>query len=77
MKIISNNKHKINRKASLIKALLVLKGIKGAEIARRCGVDRTAIYKVVEGVSKSKRLRRAIAEALEVPYESLWEDEIK
>lgn len=48
-----------------IRALLVLKGISGAEIAREVGVHRSTIFKVIDGVTKSVRLRKAIAEALE------------
>jgi transcriptional regulator with XRE-family HTH domain len=40
------------------------KGISGAEIARRCGVTRGAIWHVIEGRRKSKTLRRAIEKAL-------------
>jgi hypothetical protein len=47
-----------------IKIKMLETGISGAEIARSQGVDRTAIYHVVAGRSKSKRLRRAIEKAL-------------
>lgn len=55
-----------------IRIEMIKKGIRGAEIARRIGVDRTAIYKTLDGKIKSKKLRKAIAEALGVPYEELW-----
>ena len=60
--------------ATKIKIELLKKGISGAEIARNKGVDRTAIYHVIKGNSKSLRLRKAIAEALGVSYESLWHE---
>jgi len=47
-----------------IKIKMLEKGISGAKIARSQGVDRTAIYHVVAGRSKSKRLRHAIERAL-------------
>ena len=40
------------------------------------GVDRTAIYKVIDGISKSHRLRKAIADALGVAYEELWKEDV-
>lgn len=58
-----------------IRALLTLKGVTGAEIARRAGVDRTAVYKVIAGNSRSLRLRRMIADALDLPYEEVWGQE--
>jgi lambda repressor-like predicted transcriptional regulator len=62
----------IDNMARKIKALLILKGIPGAGIARKMNVDRTAIYHVIMGRSKSKRIRKAIAEALDMRVEDLW-----
>ena len=42
-----------------IKIAFLEKGVSGAQIAREQGVDRTAIYHVIAGRSKSPRLRRA------------------
>lgn len=58
--------------ATKIKIELLKKGVSGAEIARKEGVDRTAIYHVIKGDTKSPRLRKAIAEAVELPVEALW-----
>ncbi len=55
-----------------IKIELLKNGITGAEIARRAGVTRVAIYHVIEDRSKSRRLRKAIAKALGLPVEELW-----
>lgn len=60
-------------KSQQIKILMLLKGISGAEIARRAGVHRTMVYHVIEGRSKSHRIRKAIAEALKVGYKELWD----
>jgi lambda repressor-like predicted transcriptional regulator len=60
------------RTAKKIKHLMIEKGISGAEIARRAGVVRQAIYNVVAGSRKSPQLREAIAEALGVSTDSLW-----
>lgn len=58
--------------AKKIKLLIVEKEIPGAAIARDLGVDRTAVYHVISGKSKSPRIRVAIANALNVPVEDLW-----
>ena len=55
-----------------IKIKLLEAGISGAEIARRANVDRTAIYHVIAGRSRSVRLRRAIAKALGMNVSELW-----
>jgi len=59
-----------------IKIELLGKGVSGAAIARQLGVDRTAIYHVIAGRSRSQRLRLAIANALGVTVKDLWPDEI-
>lgn len=61
--------------ATKIKIELLKKGIAGAEIARRCGVTRAAIYHVIEGRVRSHRLRSAIAKAIEIPLKELWPDD--
>lgn len=63
---------KKNTKAQIIKALLIIKGISGAEIARRAGVTRAAVYHVIEGRSKSPRLRKLIADVLGLSVEEIW-----
>jgi|GEM_PF-3525401 len=56
-----------------IRIEMIKKDITGAEIARNAGVHRTAIYKVIDGSSKSGSLRKAIADALGMGVEELWE----
>ncbi|WP_164994774.1 helix-turn-helix domain-containing protein [Candidatus Kuenenia stuttgartiensis] len=55
-----------------IRARLLMKDITLAEIARGLGVSRTWVSLVVNGHKKSPRIQRAIADALGVSYESLW-----
>jgi len=55
-----------------IRAKMINKGLTGAAIARKVGVDRTAISKTVHGKIKSFRLRKAIAEAIGVKVTDLW-----
>lgn len=56
---------------------MLLRNISGAEIARRAGVNRTAIYNVIDGKSKSYRLRKAIADAIGESVEDLWSEDKK
>ena len=58
--------------ATRIKIAMLKKGISGAEIARRTGVTRVAVYHVIEGRSQSRKLRQAIADALGVRVADLW-----
>lgn len=58
--------------AKKIKHLMIEKEVSGAEIGRRVGVTRQAVYHVIAGIRVSPHLRQAIAEALGVRIESLW-----
>ena len=71
--LILNEQKNIPRSRK-IKALLALKGVSAFSIARKLGVDRSLITKVISDktYNKSPRVRAAIAEALDVPYEELW-----
>lgn len=51
---------------------MALKGIKGVDIARQLGVSRVTVSVVITGKGKSRRIQKAIADALGVKYESLW-----
>ena len=62
----------ITEKALKIKVEMLKKRLSGADIARKAGVDPSAVYHVVSGRSKSKKLRQAIADALETSYEDIW-----
>jgi lambda repressor-like predicted transcriptional regulator len=60
-----------------IKIEMLKKGITGADIARRAGVTRVAIYHVIEGRVKSTRLRKAIADALGMKIKQIWPENNK
>ena len=64
----------ITEKAMKIKVEMLKKRLSGADIARKAGVDRSAVYHVIAGRSQSKRLRQAIADALDMSYNEVWED---
>ena len=55
-----------------IKIEFIKRNISGAEIGRRMGVSREAIHQVIGGKTRSKRIRKAIAEAIGVKVEDLW-----
>ena len=55
-----------------IKIELIKKGIPAAEIGRKLGLTRQAIYQTISGKTKKIRNRKAIAEAIGVEVEDLW-----
>lgn len=60
-------------KPALIKALLKLRGVSQADIARQCGnVSPAIVYQVIEGRGRSKRIEVRIASAIQLPPEELW-----
>jgi lambda repressor-like predicted transcriptional regulator len=65
--------------ATKIKIGFLEKGISGVDIARQFSppVDRTAVYHVIAGRSKSPRIRKAIADALGMKVKDLWPEERK
>lgn len=59
-------------KVKKIKTLMLLKGIKGVQLARELGVHPTLIYHIVNGRKKSRRVAEYIAQRLNVPYKDLF-----
>ena len=59
----------MNRK---VKSLMVLKGITSVSIARKTGVTTTWMSLVLNGHKKSRRIQKAIADALGKKYTELW-----
>ena len=55
-----------------IKILLLRHDVKQADIARKLKVSKTAIHNVIKGISESKRIKKAIADALGVSVTDLW-----
>lgn len=58
-----------------IRVALLRKGISQREIARQEKVDPGFVNQVVKRRRKTRRIREAIAKALEEPYEKVWPDE--
>lgn len=52
---------------------MILKEVSAGQIAKRAGVGRSAINGTIVGRIKSRRLRAAIASALNIPYSKLWD----
>ena len=55
-----------------IKALMVLKGVKQADICRKLHVRPASVSQIVSGKKVSARIRAAIAKALGVTVSDLW-----
>jgi lambda repressor-like predicted transcriptional regulator len=55
-----------------IKAMLVDADILGKKIANDLKVSPTAVSRVVNRKMKSRRIQKAIADALGKPFETLW-----
>jgi transcriptional regulator with XRE-family HTH domain len=55
-----------------IKSKMILKKISQAQIAEELGIDRSTVSGVVNGYRKSRRIQKAIADALGESYEKLW-----
>jgi len=65
-----------NRKmdSSGIKKLLKESGVTQVSIARKLGVSKEYVYKVIHGIKNSRSVREAIAEAVGRPFDELWKD---
>ena len=60
-----------------IKSELRIRGTSLAQIGRSLGVSGTSMSLVGIGKHRSKRIERAIADALDLPPESIWPDRYK
>jgi transcriptional regulator with XRE-family HTH domain len=59
-------------KPSKIKALLMEKEIRHKDIAEALGVSNALISGVLGGYFESRRVKQAIADALQMKYEKVW-----
>lgn len=59
----------MNRK---VKSIMMLKGITSKAIAKKAGVSETWISLVINGRGTSARIRKAIADAVDMKVEDLW-----
>jgi predicted transcriptional regulator len=71
VKIISE---KNKKKYLTIKSLMVLRGIKQVDIAKKLRVSQPAVSQTLMGKIDSKRIKREIANALNESVHKLWPD---
>jgi len=62
-----------NRKKIQIE--MIKKDVTAAAIGRTINVTRVAIIRAIKGELKSKKLRKAIADALGAPVNELWPED--
>ncbi len=55
-----------------IKIEFIKKNTSGFAIARKIGVTRGAVYLVIHGKRKSRRIQQAIADAIDMQVKDLW-----
>lgn len=55
-----------------IKSLMALRGITGADIARKLSVSHITVSVVLGGHGTSKRIRKGIADAIGLNVNDLW-----
>ncbi len=60
-----------------IKILLLRHDIKQAQIAKKLKVSRAAVSLVIKGTAESRRIKQAIAQALNMEVKDLWDDDEK
>jgi transcriptional regulator with XRE-family HTH domain len=62
------------QKIRTLKGYMMIKGITSRQIAKRAGVSETWVSLVIHGRGKSERIRKMIAEALDMKVEDLWDN---
>lgn len=62
----------MNVNLNRIKSEMKARKITNAHIARETGVTQQWVSMVIHGHSKSPRIKKAIADRLEIPYNELW-----
>jgi len=60
--------------SSEIKGLMKKLGVSQEEIAKKLGITRVYVNRVIHGERSTKRVRQAIADALRMPFEEVWGD---
>ncbi|GEM_PF-3529220 len=65
------------RRRRKIRAMLVEEGITLASIARQMGLTKSTVCDVVTGGRQSRRVKRAVAEALKVNPKTLWPEDFQ
>lgn len=55
-----------------VRGLLAAHRIRSREIARSLGIKDSTVSQILAGRGKSRRVQKAIAEALNMPFEDVW-----
>jgi len=63
------------RRRRKIRAMLVEEGITLASIARQMGLTKSTVCDVVTGGRQSRRVKRAVADALRMKPKDLWPED--
>jgi len=58
--------------SSEIKGLMKKLGVSQEEIAKKLGITRVYVNRIINGERSTKRVRQAIADALRMPFEEVW-----
>ena len=62
-------------KANQIRAELILRDITGLDIAKKLGISKQAVSAVVNGRTRSRVVRQAIAEAINKPVSEVFPEQ--
>jgi hypothetical protein len=55
-----------------IRSHLILNGVKNRDIARKLGVNDSAVSLAINGYQNSRRIQEAIAESIHKPFIAVW-----
>lgn len=55
-----------------IKSLMVLKGIRTVDVARKANRSRVTVSIVLTGKGVSRHIQQTVADMLGLPYDALW-----
>jgi len=63
------------KRAALIRYEMNLLGLTGADIGRAAETHRSMVNREIQGAYRSRKVRQAIARAIEKPYSEVWGEE--
>jgi transcriptional regulator with XRE-family HTH domain len=55
-----------------VKIQMLKKGVTQTDIARQLGIDNSTVSCVINNGRQSRRVKEAIAKAVDVPFDKLW-----
>jgi hypothetical protein len=69
-------KYTTEKTTRILRAAMALEKVTGAEIGRNLKINRSSVNGVINGQSKSRRVRRALAERFNFKVTDLWPEEM-